>query len=73
MEPNPFDDETAPFLVLINEERQYSLWPADTTIPVGWDRALARSSREECLSYIESHWIDMRPASLVAAMESTSD
>ena len=25
---NPFDDEDGTFLVLLNDEEQYSLWPA---------------------------------------------
>ena len=33
---NPFEDDTAEFLVLINDEGQYSLWPAHLDVPLGW-------------------------------------
>ncbi|WP_405582821.1 MbtH family protein [Streptomyces sp. NBC_01190] len=66
---NPFDDETARFLVLVNDERQYSLWPADAAVPAGWHIALAESSHAECVGFVEATWTDMRPASLVKAMD----
>ncbi|MFB7633890.1 MbtH family protein [Streptomyces sp. NPDC056149] len=66
---NVFDDESARFIVLVNEERQYSLWPAATEVPGGWQVARPEGARQECLEFIESTWTDMRPASLVAAME----
>jgi MbtH protein len=62
---NPFEDETASYLVLINDENQHSLWPADIDVPDGWRTVLGPSSRQECLAYVEEHWTDMRPASLV--------
>ncbi|MEW1654273.1 MULTISPECIES: MbtH family protein [unclassified Streptomyces] len=65
---NVFDDESARFVVLVNEERQYSLWPATTEVPGGWQVARTEGSRQECLEFIESTWTDMRPASLAAAM-----
>lgn len=52
------------FLVLINEEEQYSLWPAQRAIPSGWRQDGASASREECLARIEEAWTDMRPRSL---------
>jgi MbtH protein len=66
---NPFDDDSARFIVLINEERQYSLWPAAIEAPGGWRLARPEGSRQECLDFIEAAWVDMRPASLVAALE----
>lgn len=65
---NPFDDENAQFKVLVNDEEQYSLWPAFAEVPAGWTVRLADSSRAECLAYIEANWVDMRPRSLVEAM-----
>jgi hypothetical protein len=32
---NPFDDEEGNFLVLINAEEQFSLWPSFIDIPAG--------------------------------------
>ncbi|WP_308013832.1 MbtH family protein [Streptantibioticus parmotrematis] len=65
---NPFDDDSARFVVVVNEERQYSLWPATSEVPAGWEVARPEGSRQECLDFVEANWTDMRPASLVAAM-----
>jgi MbtH protein len=68
--PNPFDDEDALFFVLINNEGQYSLWPIFVDVPPGWTKAYGEKSRSECMRFIEENWTDMRPRSLVRAMES---
>jgi len=65
---NPFDDDNGEFLVLVNDELQYSLWPTFRDVPVGWQAVGPRGKRQECLAYIEEHWTDMRPKSLVDAM-----
>ncbi|WP_329079703.1 MULTISPECIES: MbtH family protein [unclassified Streptosporangium] len=65
---NPFDDEDASFLVLVNAEGQHSLWPAFADVPAGWEIAHGEDSRAGCLAYVESSWTDMRPRSLVAEM-----
>jgi MbtH protein len=65
---NPFEDESGKYLVLKNEEDQYSLWPAYITVPVGWRVAHQTDSRQACLEYINQNWTDMRPRSLVEAM-----
>jgi MbtH protein len=62
--PNPFDDQTATFLVLINEEGQYSLWPAFREPPAGWIAAGPTGGRQLCLDWIAENWTDMRPKSL---------
>lgn len=62
---NPFEDDNASYLVLVNDENQHSLWPADIDVPDGWRVVLGATSRQECLSYVEEHWTDMRPASLI--------
>lgn len=38
-------------------------------LPDGWDVAFGEAARQECLDYIEENWTDMRPASLIMAME----
>lgn len=65
---NPFENENGQYLVLVNHETQYSLWPSFREVPAGWNIAVSVRSREECLAWIEAHWIDMRPKSLVEAM-----
>lgn len=67
MATNPFEDDAAQYLVLVNDENQHSLWPADIAVPAGWRVALAAGSRQDCLDYVETHWTDMRPASIVDA------
>ncbi|ADI03743.1 MbtH domain protein [Streptomyces bingchenggensis BCW-1] len=69
---NPFDDENGHFRVLVNAEGQHSLWPTFAEVPDGWEIRLGDSSRKDCLAYIEKHWTDMRPTSLVAAMAADS-
>jgi MbtH protein len=65
-----FDDEdNTTYIVVVNHEEQYSIWPDYKEIPNGW-RAVGKSGvKEECLSYIEEVWTDMRPLSLRKAME----
>jgi MbtH protein len=65
---NPFEDHNAGFLVLMNEECQYSLWPAFREVPAGW-KSVMQGKRQECLDWIEKNWTDMRPRSLVVAMD----
>lgn len=65
---NPFEDEDASFLVLVNEENQHSLWPAAIAVPAGWTTTHGPDTRQSCLDHIERNWTDMRPASLIAAM-----
>ena len=64
-----FDDEEAEFEVVVNEEEQYSIWPADRDIPAGWRTAGKRGKKAECLAYINEVWTDMRPLSLRKKME----
>ena len=59
------------YLVLVNHEGQYSLWPAFLDVPLGWTPTGPRGERQACLSWIDEHWTDMRPASLVRQMEGT--
>ncbi|MFJ6619997.1 MbtH family protein [Kitasatospora sp. NPDC091335] len=69
MSSNPFEDPEGTYLVLVNDERQHSLWPAFIEVPEGWSTALEATARDTALDYINTHWTDMRPASLVRAME----
>ena len=66
---NPFEDEDGEYLVLVNDEGQYSLWPTFRAIPAGWIAVGPRGARQACLDYIEEHWTDMRPKSLIDHME----
>lgn len=65
---NPFEDADGSYLVLVNDEGQHSLWPAFAEVPAGWSVALDATDRQSCLDHIEANWTDMRPKSLVDAM-----
>jgi MbtH protein len=64
-----FDREDATFLVLLNHEEQYSIWPDYKTLPGGWREAGFKGDKQACLDYIERHWTDMRPLSLRQFMD----
>jgi MbtH protein len=66
---NPFEDETAMYHVLVNDEGQYSLWPSFKDVPQGWTIAKKSDSRAACLDYINQNWTDMRPNSLIERMD----
>jgi len=55
--------------VVVNDEEQYSIWPADRENPAGWRDAGKQGTKDECLAWIEQVWTDMRPASLRKAMD----
>ncbi len=52
MQPNPFDDDTSSFVVLVNDEEQHSLWPTFADIPAGWRVAYGEADRAACLDHI---------------------
>lgn len=57
-------EETRRYVVLINSEEQYSLWPQDRAIPAGWRAAGKEGTRSECTAYVDTVWTDMRPLKL---------
>ncbi len=62
---NPFEDENGQYMILVNDEAQYSLWPMFRDVPPGWVVAYPKGTRAECLDWVEKHWVDMRPRSLL--------
>jgi len=62
-------EDTTIYTVVINHEEQYSIWPEDRELPLGWNTVGKSGSKEECLAYIEEVWTDMRPLSLRKKME----
>ena len=50
--------------VVVNDEEQYSIWPAHMPIPPGWHPAGKSGARSECLTYVAEVWTDLRPLSL---------
>jgi MbtH protein len=58
---NPFDNQDGVFVVLTNDRRQYSIWPAATETPAGWSVVSERDTRDASIEYINTNWTDMRP------------
>lgn len=59
-----FDRDDINFLVVVNHEEQYSIWPEFKAIPNGWKAVGVAADKKTCLDYIEKTWTDMRPLSL---------
>jgi MbtH protein len=73
MTNNEQNDETI-YLVVVNHEEQYSIWPKwKQELPLGWKAVGKEASKTECLAYIEEAWTDMRPLSLRQAMQESSN
>lgn len=54
--------------ILINEEGQYSIWPAGQKAPAGWREIGPTGTKADCVAYVDAHWLDMRPLSLQNVM-----
>ncbi|HEY3711127.1 MAG TPA: MbtH family protein [Amycolatopsis sp.] len=67
---NPFENPDGTYLVLVNDEGQHSLWPEFVAVPAGWRPAFGPGPRQDCLDHVERNWTDLRPKSLIEAMES---
>ena len=66
------DDDTI-FHVVINNEEQYSIWPAYKLVPGGWREAGKSGDKASCLCWIDQEWTDMRPLSLRKVMDAAAD
>ncbi|WP_375462995.1 MbtH family protein [uncultured Methylobacterium sp.] len=64
-----FDDGDATFLVVINDEAQYSIWPSYRPVPAGWSASGFSGTKTACLAHIDEVWTDMRPMSLRRALD----
>lgn len=66
------DDSSQLYLVLINDEEQYSIWLKHKQVPAGWRSVGKEGTREECSRYVDEVWTDMRPKSLRVRMSSAA-
>lgn len=55
--------------VVINDEEQYSIWPADRDCPAGWRPVGPTGPKQECLGYIDQVWTDITPLSVRQALQ----
>jgi uncharacterized protein YbdZ (MbtH family) len=65
-------EDTTTYKVVVNHEEQYSIWPTERDTPLGWRDTGIRGHKQDCLTYIETVWTDMRPLSLRTQMEATA-
>jgi len=57
-------EDSTIYKVVVNDEEQYSIWPADRENPPGWRDAGKSGPKPDCLACIKEVWVDMRPLSL---------
>jgi len=62
------DEDVRTYVVVVNDEEQYSIWLADKEVPAGWRQAGKSGRKADCLAFIKEAWTDMRPLSLRKAM-----
>jgi MbtH protein len=62
-------EERRHYIVLVNHEEQYCLWPKGKAVPDGWRADGMEGTRAECVAYVDETWLDMRPLSLRQAMK----
>jgi MbtH protein len=62
-------EDTTIYQVVVNHEEQYSIWPSDKELPIGWTTVGREGLKIDCLAYIEEVWTDMRPKSLRHRMQ----
>lgn len=60
------------YIVLINDEEQYSIWSSDKPIPHGWAKEGFHGDKAACVAYIDKTWTDMRPKSLREEMDAAT-
>ncbi|MEW2514716.1 MbtH family NRPS accessory protein [Streptomyces sp. NPDC046870] len=65
--------DSGEYLVVLNDEEQYSVWPAALDLPQGWHAEGTRGPKDHCLDHIDRVWTDMRPRSLRDAMSQGRD
>ncbi len=61
---NPEENDDQKYVVVINHEEQYSLWPDHSPVPDGWRAVFGPEDKATCLEYVKENWTDMRPKSL---------
>ncbi|KZN47813.1 MbtH family protein [Pseudoalteromonas luteoviolacea] len=68
MSNNNLSSNEIEYLVVVNHEEQYSIWPKHKEIPAGWNAEGKSGAKQACLEHIGKVWVDMRPLSLREAM-----
>lgn len=65
MSSSCFDRDGEVFIVLVNHEDQYSIWPQWKAVPGGW-RVVdgIQGDKQAVTEFVDRTWTDMRPRSL---------
>ena len=63
------ENEPMTYKVVVNHEEQYSIYPAERRVPIGWRAVGKVAEEEECLRYIEEIWVNNRPADVRERVE----
>lgn len=72
MSESLLDDDSIHFLILINDEQQYSIWPNALHTPSGWSHVEGPMPRQQCMDWLGEHWTDLRPQSLTRSSQAPS-
>ena len=64
------DNPDTEFTVVINDQEQYSIWPACRPVPAGWQTVGVTGNKSDCLAHINDVWTDQRPKRLRDAQAS---
>src|SRR5512140_1740430 len=51
------DEKT--FVVVLNHEQQYPIWPEGRDVPNSWRAAGKTGTKSECLAWVKETWTDM--------------
>ena len=65
-------EDSTTYQVVMNHEEQYSIWPVDRDLPLGWNAVDKSGPKADCLAYIKEVWTDMRPLSLRKKMRESA-
>jgi MbtH protein len=61
--------DTTIYMAVVNDNEQYSIWPADRELPLGWHDAGKHGLKPEVMAWIVAVWTDMRPSPPSDGME----
>ena len=49
------------YRVVINDHKQYSIWPTTMDLPRGWSDTGKTGTKEECVDYMREIWPGLDP------------
>ena len=65
-------DASLDFIVLINDEEQYSIWSGSVPVPAGWRVVHGPAGKQACLDYVDDVWTDLTPRSVRLARHTSA-